>query len=957
MDFSAFIENQFPVSKLSKESYKERKANNSQTLTGLGKWWGRKPLVLVRATIIGMLLPATDDPEKDLDVFLKLMTMDEEGLRRRRNKSLSAANVADALGSPDADRYVIEKEEKWHWRPELSREERAAAQEEAFSRLGYDEKLRYCLRPEQIDGPSPEAWEVINTHCGTNAKSLQEWVQQMGERQFGHAPKVGDAFCGGGSIPFEAARLGCEAYGSDLNPVAALLTWAALNIIGGGKKFQNKIREAQRKAFEAADQQITKWGIEHNEKGWRADAYLYCTEAKSPATGYWVPLAPNWVISEKFGVCAVLKPDHENRRYHIEIITDADKGTLEKSKIGTVQNSRLICPETGQEFPISTIRGDLTIKGETIYGLRMWENEDLLPRPNDTFQERLYCIRYLDQDGNQHYVKPTEADFDREGKVLELLKERFEEWQKKGYIPSGKIPEGDKTEEPKRTRGWTHWHHLFNPRHLLVNGILIFKSEFLQDKSVFPYLLLGAAKLANWNSRLIQFGVGGSKSSFSQSFSNQALNSLYNGGAKGISYTEGSFCFPINIESLFQNTSWDVSTSDARTLEEACTFWITDPPYADAINYHEIADFFLAWYEKHLPKLFPEWYADSRSALAVKGKGQSFNRSMVEVYSNLTAHMPDNGAQVVMFTHQDAGVWADLALILWASGLRVTAAWTIQTETDAGGIKKGNYVQGTVLMVLRKQTSHEVGFLTDIQSEVEFGVKKQIDFMRQLDDKEDPNFGDADYQLAAYAAALRVLTSYQRIGDIDVEYELGKERKPGEPNEIEKIIESAVGVAMDYLVPTGIEERHWRKLQPEERFYLKGLEVEQSGEYRSGVYTEMARGYGLREYSYLLNTSKANGTRLKTALEFQNRELGGDGFGKSLTRQMLFAIREAYRTENPAEGRNWLYSEWPAYWNDRQLIIHLLDYLIVKCGHIGHWRADVEAATLLKGYLENDTMI
>jgi hypothetical protein len=41
----SFIEAQFPVSKISKESYKERKAGASQTLTGLGKWWGRKPLV------------------------------------------------------------------------------------------------------------------------------------------------------------------------------------------------------------------------------------------------------------------------------------------------------------------------------------------------------------------------------------------------------------------------------------------------------------------------------------------------------------------------------------------------------------------------------------------------------------------------------------------------------------------------------------------------------------------------------------------------------------------------------------------------------------------------------------------------------------------------------------------------------------------------------------------------
>jgi len=55
---------------------------------------------------------------------------------------------------------------------------------------------------------------------------------------------------------------------------------------------------------------------------------------------------------------------------------------------------------------------------------------------------------------------------------------------------------------------------------------------------------------------------------------------------------------------------------------------------------------------------------------------------------------------------------ADLALILWAAGLRVTAAWTIATETESA-LKAGNYVQGTVLMVLRKQTSEETAFLDD----------------------------------------------------------------------------------------------------------------------------------------------------------------------------------------------------------------------------------------------------
>ena len=71
----SFIERQFPVSKVSKESYKERKSSQGQTITGLGKWWGRKPLTLVRTAILGCLLPATDNPEKDMETFLKEQRM------------------------------------------------------------------------------------------------------------------------------------------------------------------------------------------------------------------------------------------------------------------------------------------------------------------------------------------------------------------------------------------------------------------------------------------------------------------------------------------------------------------------------------------------------------------------------------------------------------------------------------------------------------------------------------------------------------------------------------------------------------------------------------------------------------------------------------------------------------------------------------------------------------------
>lgn len=102
------------------------------------------------------------------------------------------------------------------------------------------------------------------------------------------------------------ARLGCDAYGSDLNPVAALLTWAALNIVGGDADVAEAVRKAQMEVFRAVDRQIVEWGIEHNAQGWRADAFLYCVEVTDPEAGWRVPVAPSWVIAPNSNTIARL---------------------------------------------------------------------------------------------------------------------------------------------------------------------------------------------------------------------------------------------------------------------------------------------------------------------------------------------------------------------------------------------------------------------------------------------------------------------------------------------------------------------------------------------------------------------------------------------------------------------------------------------------------------------------
>ncbi len=419
---------------------------------------------------------------------------------------------------------------------------------------------------------------------------------------------------------------------------------------------------------------------------------------------------------------------------------------------------------------------------------------------------------------------------------------------------------------------------------------------------------------------------------------------------------------------------------DARDLNQTCDLWITDPPYADAVNYHELADFFLAWYDKQLAKVFPEWVPDARAELAVRGDGENFRRSMVDIYQNLARHMPDNGLQMVMFTHQNPAVWADLGMILWAAGLKATAAWTISTETEAVGIKKGNYVQGTVCLVLRKRIADEPGFLDEVYPLVEDEVKRQIASMQALDAGDEPNFNDADYQLAAYAAALKVLTQYSNLDGKDVEHEVFAVRARSEKSDFQIVIERALGIACDTLVPRGLDHS-WRELSLVERYYLRALDIESRGERRKGMYEELARGFGVTDIRPLLKSDKANGTRMFTpsglaasllaplegtvsataALPARRGRASASGphpFAAAPLRHLLFAIRETTAAErSPEPGRQYLYDTFgQGYWGKREGLIFLLDWLaaLANAEGMGEWINDSEAARILAGRLRND---
>jgi putative DNA methylase len=302
------------VQKLSAETYKEQMSNQGKTLTALGSYWkGRKPLILNKACILGRLLPIIDDPARDLEIFEKLMAMDDESFvvrtkRRAKPKeilaTLSIARINDYFNEepigilpssapvdwsrPEYDQVEVS------WRKDITELDRRQLEAQMLPRVPYRTRVDQARRPEEVmDIVHDHIWVPVNAHLGTTARSFPQLIEQLGIMRFGHRPRVADTFCGSGQIPFEAAKLGCRA--------------------------------------------IDQLAVETDGQGWQTKALLYCLETRCPQSGWMVPLLSSRVVSHSKRAIADLIPDAKNKRYEIiirsgvaaeQLIKSAAQGTI-----------------------------------------------------------------------------------------------------------------------------------------------------------------------------------------------------------------------------------------------------------------------------------------------------------------------------------------------------------------------------------------------------------------------------------------------------------------------------------------------------------------------------------------------------------------------------------------------------------------------------------------------------
>ena len=214
------IEVALPLEAINREAAREKSIRHGHPST-LHLWWARRPLAACRAVLFASLV---DDPSECVAELLKDLTKRKAAERELKARKklwdeqtalLEKAQAAGIFAPPPGPEPKLEE-----IIAELERERLFRIIEELVKwKNSNNEAILFKAR-----------YEIARSIADNLGMTVEEKPKAVQEFLSKHAPPVYDPFCGGGSIPLEAQRLGLEAHASDLNPVPVLITKALIEI-------------------------------------------------------------------------------------------------------------------------------------------------------------------------------------------------------------------------------------------------------------------------------------------------------------------------------------------------------------------------------------------------------------------------------------------------------------------------------------------------------------------------------------------------------------------------------------------------------------------------------------------------------------------------------------------------------------------------------------------------------
>jgi adenine-specific DNA methylase len=866
------IEQGFPCHQVGAETQRERDTGKAPPTHRLHVWWARRPLTPSRAAILASLLPADTDPE----MFVRSLGIEKKaalvsGVEWTLTDKLLERVQPDGQGGEClvVDGVVLRALEK--------EEARRAEDKEIISSLKnmvtpssnaemltkWAEESRHFSAPLPAIGDSLKVFKKMGDPAW--AKSKMAFTKELNIRFSGDAYGYPRAFtnkteylhrnitildptAGGGSIPFEALRLGYNVIANDLNPVASTILKATLEFPSYfGSGLQRDISDWGRKLLEYHEKKNSKFFPDHQilppERQHELQEfitscpeyfdtfnyeeivdYLYSRQVTCPHCGAEAPLLNSCWLSKQSG-----------DQWGIKVVPDG------KAKNGTVSfvpykvtNGK---GPQGEDPDFSTVTGGV---GQCIHCKQAIAGDEIKAQARGEsrfgkWKDRLYCvvaIRFepvLDKAGQpvryksgakkgeirtkkiRFFRAPNEKDLQALEDAETMLREKWDEWDGQGYIPTEKFPEGNDMRPV--TYGMPRWCDMFTPRQLLghvslIEGLNKLKPQIVAElgeekgRAVVTYLQFAIDKGVDYNSRqtrweytrgIVKGNFGRHDFSLKWTFGEMIFTGPNSGAAWGLSQVLDSYkgiaelVTPIhkavlNGEKLPLTIRNGSATNMPEIPSNSVDLVCMDPPYYNNVQYAELSDLFYVFQKRTLKDLYPEAFNrrltnKKEEAVAnpvrdgsAKNAKVAYEKFMAEIFSECHRVIKPEGLMTLMFTHKSQDAWETLIRSLIDSGWIISASVPVESESAASMHQKDMAAAASsIFITCRKKQDLELPEPSlwkglggkGVQAEIRSAVKVALDEFGHL------HLNPVDEMVSCYGRALKVLSEKWPVVDGD----------------------------------------------------------------------------------------------------------------------------------------------------------------------------------------------
>jgi putative DNA methylase len=779
------IEEWLPAAAIGVECTRERSTGQQPPDKRLHVWWARRPLTVSRAAVLASLLPA-DFPR---DAFERLLGFGKSGqeLVEIRRLMDSGYQVPGGFGCDRAFKAPIP---------------------------GRDlERLHEAL--------------------------LRLWPEEV---------NIIDPMAGGGSIPLEAARFGLKTLANEYNPVACSVLEATVDYpFRFGEKLAERTRLWARTWVQRIEKRLARFfpAVEYAS----VHAYIFARTVPCPDTHKHTPLVPDWHLFRRKGA---------GRRVVAEPVVDKKAGTWSV-------RMRELGRGSGQlkDPPLATYKGG---KGTSLFTGRQIPGDYIKAMAQDgKMNSALYSIALKTSDG-LNFRPPERRDLEALAEAARELQRLRPEWERANLIPTEDRYKGDC--DRSYVYGLTKWADMFAPRQLLSMGILVEELNALRPQilkvegknlgeAVVHLLAFALDKFLNWNAILSSWNApfGTARSvfdrhdfSFKPTFCEMAPCNSGTGVEWTIDNALGSYEELSRLARHSKAAPVDISLGSATNLpqiaDKSITAVVVDPPYADNVQYSELADFFYVWLKRTQGHRRPEWFAtylcehDQEAVVNLSrfkdggGKqGKPFTSTgearkkahefyqglMTDIFRECRRILREDGALTVMFTHKKQEAWEALFSSLIRAGFTITATWPVKTESEHSLHQaKKNAAQSTVILVARKRPEGAgIGYFDSAMRD-EIRLRARTTAERLKNERLNP----VDQLVGSFGPAIEV---YSRFDEVRTD--------TGAPVDVSQAIDEAADAVSAWRVEQ-LAERGLAGVEPEGRFTLLCWDVLGAAEFR-----------------------------------------------------------------------------------------------------------------------------